>query len=112
MLDDWNIDNIKYGTISKEPDRERIYMFDDSNYRLLCGSGDLLTLMNEKCFDNLAIDVVDGYVRDNWKCGEYHDYIESVRKKKRLFEYLEKDSRGYPNMSTYFNDRVKSKRYM
>ena len=112
MLDDWNIDNIKYGIISKDPDRERIYMFDDSNYRLACCSKKLLTLMNEKCFDNLAIDIVDSYVKGNWVYGEYHDYFESVRDKKHLFEYLEKDSRGYPNMSTYFNDIVKSKRYM
>lgn len=94
-LDDWSLDNLKYGTISSQVGKERIYCFDDSNYRINReDSIRLLTNTNYACANRLAEDILNNL-------NLYHALIGKMRYSSCYFEYLEKLCRGYQNLDEF-----------
>ena len=94
-LDDWSLDNLKYGIIRNQEDNEKIYCFDDSNYRINReDSIRVITNTNYACANRLAEDILDNL-------NLYHTLIGKMRYSSSYFEYLEKQCRGYKNLDEY-----------
>lgn len=94
-LDDWSLDNLKYGTIRNQVRSEKIYCFDDSNYRINReDSIRVITNTNYACANRLAEDILDSL-------NLYHALIGKMRYSTCYFEYLERQCRGYKNLDEY-----------
>ena len=108
ILDDWRLDNIKYGTITKFPNIERIYSFDDSSYVVSDISSDEILNINYQVFDGLANDLLHYFYNQNkLDSGLYFSFRLSLKAKKNTFEYIEKNSRGYNNLKEFLLDYPK-----
>lgn len=108
-LSDCSIDNIKFGTITKKPKEERLYIFDDSNYRIE-EDYDIKTITkeNDKCFNELALDILYFYLHTNQiPLDICYEILDEVRKHNDHFSFLEKESRGYLNMNEFLLDYTK-----
>ena len=109
VLSDCSIDNIKFGTITKKPKEERLYSFDDSNYRIEehCGIKTILR-ENYKCFNELALDILDYYLHINLIPFEIcQEILIEVRKHDDYFSLLEQESREYSTMNEFLIDYTK-----
>lgn len=112
VIDDWNTSNIKFGNITSNPADERIYAFDDSNYQI-CSDFSCKTVasFNRECFNDLAMDILEDYyclVKPDY--GECKTFRNILSKQSDKFRFLERDSRNYPNIGSYLEDRVKIKK--
>ena len=94
-LDDWSLDNLKYGTIRNQVESEKIYCFDDSNYRMNKeDSIRVITNTNYACANRLAEDILGDL-------NLYHVLFGKMRYSSCYFEYLERQCRGYKNLEEY-----------
>lgn len=107
-LDDWYMGNLKYGTIDRSPDTEKLYCFDDSNYCISKGSVDMVTNSNYCCLNRLALNILGCYFqKHHYLKEEYRDFLYVVKRYSNYFEFLEKESRGYSTLDEFLKDRVK-----
>ena len=102
MLDDWRLDNIKYGTISKFPNIERFYSFDDSCYSIGNSDYEHILNCNYRCFDGLANDLAHYFYNQKDMDDIYfYGFRLLLKGKLNTFEYIEETSRGYENLGEY-----------
>ena len=108
ILEDWRLDNIKYGTITRFPNVERIYSFDDSSYVISDISYDEILTINYQVFDGLANDLLHYfYNQNNVDSGPYFSFRLSLEAKKQVFEYIEENSKGYNSLKEFLLDYPK-----
>ena len=114
ILDDWRIENIKYGTITKFPQEERLYVFDDSNYEKSDLDTKSILTLNYSCFEDFILDLVQYFYRYSKysnTCGKdknlYENFTNMIRLSKNRFNYLEEKSKDYPNIKEFLFDYPK-----
>ena len=108
-LDDLSIGNARLGTISGVPNISKLYMFDDSNYRVSEDSIKEITNDNYTSFSDFIYQLIsDYYSAHQYTNREYVFVLKELRRKDNYLKFLEKESRGYSNMNEFLLDYIKT----
>ena len=108
LINDLSIFNLKFGTITKNPNKERIYFFDDSNYRLADYNIKIIETENHEEFNEFGLNILEYYFDSNLYFKEqYAEFLYEVSRNKNVFSFIEKESRDYLTISDFLQDRVK-----